>query len=142
MSFNQLIGSFVVATILAMAAPAAEPVTDPTKIKDAAMLMEGARGLRKLVDQGDADGTYRFALLVAYVMSGQAPALDESQSAELRQLSERKYGSQWMLKAAELGSQPAIEAICRIGQDPLAPARLRDQGKARCEELRAKYPAP
>jgi hypothetical protein len=39
------------------------------------------------------------------------------------------------------GHQPAIDAVCRIGADPMARARMREKGSARCAELRAKYPA-
>ena len=141
MNLKRVFEMLLVAGVLSLPASAADPEFDPGQLQDASVVLEKARELRKLSDQGDAGATYQLALLVAHLMSGKGPALNEKEAAEFRELSERKYGSLWMMKAAEMGSQPAIEVVCRIGQDPLAPARLREQGKARCDELRAKHPA-
>jgi len=117
------------------------PEFDMNQLSDPAAAVEKARELRKLADKGDADATYNFAMLLAYYQSGQG-SMDGKQLAELRKLQGPIPISDWLLKAAERGSQPAIEGVCRAGADRLAPADIREQGKARCDELRAKHPAP
>lgn len=156
---NKLIAAMVLAGIFSAAAMADEPPKtipmpggkgvgvkvppelDVNQIADAAMTLEKARELRKLADQGDPAATYQFATLLAYYLGGPG-TLDDRRSKELRTLAGGTPASGWMMKAAEAGSQPAIEVVCKTGQDPLAAADLRNQGRARCEQLRAKHPAP
>jgi hypothetical protein len=98
------------------------------------------RELRKRADQGDADATYQFALLL--MMHGRfGPAANEKTVAEWVKLGERRPISDWVFQAAEGGSQDAIDHVCGMGEDRLAPADLRDEGQAKCAELRGKFPA-
>ena len=69
------------------------------------------------------------------------PAANEKTIAEWDKIGERRPVSEWLFQAAEGGSQDAIEHVCAMGEDALAPAALRDKSKARCAELRKKYPA-
>jgi hypothetical protein len=48
---------------------------------------------------------------------------------------------EWLEKSAQAGYPRAIESVCRMGEDRLAPAAMRDAKAAQCAELRAKYPA-
>ena len=98
------------------------------------------RDLRKRADQGDADATYQFALML--MMHGRfGPAASEKTIAEWVKLGELRPVSDWVFQAADGGSQEAIDHVCGMGEDRLAPADLRDKGQARCTELRRKFPA-
>src|SRR5262249_5309549 len=123
-------------------APAAASVTaevDP-ETADAATALASARELRKLADAGNGDAAFEFARLQAYFGSFGPPA-DREHAKEWSELRGPYPASYWLNRAAELGSQQAIEGVCRMGNDPLAPADLREKGKARCDELRSRFPA-
>ena len=69
------------------------------------------------------------------------PSADASTVAEWSKLANDRSALDWIMLAAEAGNQDAIGSVCRVAQDPLAPAHFQEKGKARCEELRRKYPA-
>jgi hypothetical protein len=122
----------------AAASPASVEV--PPTLDSAAVLEQG-RALRKRADEGDAEAMYEFGRLLAGVRSGTIKT-DPEHFAELRKLGGYGTVSSWLFKAAEGGHQPAIDAVCRVAEDRLAPQSLRDEGAARCTDLRKKFPAP
>lgn len=119
-------------------APQPQIIEPETMTPDAALEM--ARELRKRADAGDADAAWNFfRLLVHFAPLGDRS--DGQHSAEWFELKDHRSDSDWLLRAAELGSQTAIYAVCGLGEDRLAPADLRERSAARCQELRAKFPA-
>ena len=112
---------------------------DPETV-DAATALARARELRKRADGGDGDAAFEFARLLAY-FGAFGPREDREHAKEWRELQGRNPASYWLNRAAELGSQQAIDGVCRMGGDPLAPADLREKGQARCAELRSRFPA-
>jgi hypothetical protein len=127
---RKLFGSLVIVALLGAPAFAADPP---------AAGLEKARELRKRADGGDAAATYEFALLLAE-FGPSSNSADLEHAKEWKELADGKYAFEWVTRAADGGHQPAIDAVCRIGADPVAPARLRERSSARCAELRAKYP--
>jgi TPR repeat protein len=98
------------------------------------------RELRQRVAQGDAQAAFDFAvMLTKYGRFG--PEADASTVGEWTKLANDRSALDWVMLAAEAGNQDAIAAVCRMAQDFLAPAHLQEKGKARCEQLRHKYPA-
>jgi hypothetical protein len=124
------------------AAPAAASAIAPVdpETADAATALARARELRKLADAGDGDAAFEFARLQAY-FGNFGPRADREHAKEWSELRGPYPVSYWLNRAAELGSQQGIESVCRMGNDPLAPADLREKGKARCDELRSRFPA-
>jgi hypothetical protein len=112
---------------------------DPETIDPGAAL-EKARELRKLSDAGNADATYEFGRLLAF-FGAFGPRADREHASEWRELQGPHRINYWLELAAEQGNPRAIDAVCRMGNDPLAPADLREQGNVRCKELRQKHPA-
>jgi TPR repeat protein len=147
MTALKLFASLAIAVILGTPAFAADPpaanaaaTSNPAESPDAAAALEKARELRKRADGGDAAAMYDLAMLLAqFGPTSNAP--DREHAKEWTELANGQYAFAWVNKAADGGHQPAIDAVCRIGADPLAPARMREKGSARCAELRAKYPA-
>jgi hypothetical protein len=106
-----------------------------------AVALKWAQELRKRADEGDADSAYELAqLLMLFGRFG--PREDGERGAEWRDVQGTRSAREWVYRAGELGSRPAIDGICRLGSDFLAPADLRDDAKARCDSLRAKFPTP
>jgi hypothetical protein len=98
------------------------------------------RELRKRADQGDADATYQFALLL--MMHGRfGPAANEKTVAEWDKLGDRRPASDWLFRPRKVAVRDAIDHVCGMAEDRLAPADLRDKGQAKCAELRGKFPA-
>ena len=119
--------------------PPATAAIEPETMAPAAAL-EQARELRKRTDAGDADAAWNFfRLLVHFGPLG--PRSDREHSAEWRELQDQRPVSYWLQRAAELGSQTAIYAVCRMGEDRLAPADLRESSAVRCKELQTRFPA-
>jgi len=112
---------------------------DPQTVAPTAAL-ERARELRKRSDAGDADSTFEFGRLLVY-FNVFGPRADPEHASEWRELQGKNPVSYWLQLAAEQGSQKAIDGVCRLGNDRLAPAVLREQGQERCETLRRKFPA-
>ena len=143
-AFAFCISAFAADPPTVAATPAATPVATTAPVDpetaDAATALARARELRKLADN-DGDAAFEFARLLAYFGSF-GPRADLEHAQEWRELRGPNSVSDWIDRAAELGNQQAIEGLCRMGNDPLAPARMRDKGKARCDELRSKHPAP
>ena len=133
-----LLLAFGTAAAIADEPPAAATI-DPQTV-DAGVALEKARELRKRADAGDADAAWEFGRLLAYFNSF-GPRADAEHAVDWRELQGSHPVSYWMQHAAELGSQPAIAAVCRMGEDRLAPASLRENSSARCAELRRKFPA-
>ncbi|HEV7606494.1 MAG TPA: hypothetical protein VGO61_04120 [Steroidobacteraceae bacterium] len=128
--------AFIVAVsmLCAAAAAGAEPPADSASIAAAKLMKARA-------DQGDAEAMYVLGFLAAQF--GPRPFAKESADAPAWKalLGAQTTGADWLNKSAEAGYSPAIDAVCRIGQDRLAPAALREERAAKCTELRTKYPA-
>jgi len=145
------IGLIVLAGMMVAAARAADPavsvpavLTNASELKDLDKLspddaLAKAREFRKRAEAGDADATFGFAML----LSMHGPSLwkrDSPHASEWQELGDNKPPGTWLDKAADGGSQYAIRAICRMGEDALAPAALREKSQERCEALKAKFP--
>lgn len=111
----------------------------PQQLDPTEALAKG-RELRQRVGKGDAQAAYEFAVMLT-VYGRFGPSSDASTVAEWSKLANDRSAFDWIMLAAEAGNQDAIGAVCRLAQDPLAPAHLREKGAARCEALRNKYPA-
>jgi len=141
--FTLAIAALFCAPVFAADPPTAEAASASTAERpplDSAAALELGRELRKRSDAGDAAATYNFWSLLVAAQTGEIN-LEPQHFAELRKLSGYGTLSSWLFKAAEGGHPPAIDAICRLAEDKLAPAYLRDEGVAKCAALRAKYPA-
>lgn len=148
MKLRAVIGAGLLMALCALPVIAADPpasaaidleTIDPKTIEPAAAL-ELARELRKRTDAGDADAAWVFfRLLVHFAPLG--PRSDREHAAEWRELQGDKPVTEWLERAAELGSQTAIYAVCSMGEDRLAPADLRERSAARCQELQTRFPA-
>ena len=158
MRAGKLLVAGLVSIVFASAAIAEEPAPRPeakpesqpaAKVDDAVAFQRQytpeealARGreLRKLVDKGDAQAAFDFAvLLTRYGRFGSLA--DPGTVEEWSSLANEHSAFDWVMLAAEAGNQPAIGAVCKMAQDYLAPAHMREKGQARCEQLRQKYPA-
>jgi TPR repeat protein len=148
----KLLATSVASLTLGAALLAAEPVPVPkpeSKVDDAltfprqldpAEALAKGRELRQRVGKGDAQAAYEFGvMLTTYGRFG--PSADASTVAEWSKLANDRSALDWIMLAAEAGNPDAIGAVCRVAQDPLAPAHFQEKGKARCEGLRRKYPA-
>ena len=124
---------FVISILFCAGVSAAEPAKDSASIAAAKLMKTRA-------DQGDAEAMFVLGFLASQF--GPRPFVAENaDAAAWKALLGNTNGGDWLEKSADAGYRPAIEAICRIGQDKLAPAALRDAKAARCSELKAKYPA-
>jgi hypothetical protein len=102
--------------------------------------LAAARLMKARADTGDAEAMYILGFLA--VSFGPRPlAKEHAEAAAWKALLGDTSGPGWMEKSAVAGYPRAIDGICRIGEDNLAPAALREAKAAQCAELRAKYPA-
>ena len=138
-SAHKILGSIAFAALLGAPALADNPPVPNPELVEAMKGLEKARAIRKRVDAGDAAAMYEFGVLLARFGPG-SYSPDFEHAKEWVALADGKRPSDWINAAADAGDQTAIEVVCRIGADPLAPARLREKGSARCEELRRKFP--
>ena len=139
-----LLSAKLLALLLAVSAVAAEPenkvdpaVAIPKRLTPEEALAKG-RELRQLVDKGDAQAAFDFAVMLSRCGRFGADA-HASTVDEWTKLANNRSAFDWVLLAAEAGNQEAIGAVCNMAQDFLAPAHLREKGKQRCEVLRQKY---
>jgi len=101
--------------------------------------LAAARLMKTRADAGDAEAMY----ILGYLAISFGPQPFEKKNAEApawKALLGDTAGMGWMEKSAQAGYPRAIDGICRMGQDNLAPAALREAKAAQCAELRAKYP--
>jgi TPR repeat protein len=124
----------IVAVILVFAVTAlgADSVPDSASIAAAKLMKSRA-------DQGDAEAMYVLGLLATH-FAPRPFAKENADAPAWKALLENQTGQTWLNKSAEAGYVPAIEAVCRMGQDRLAPAALREERAAKCSELKAKFP--
>ena len=152
----KLLETSLISIMLAASVLAAEPEDKPPEAKvpegkvdeslafprqlDPKEALAKGRELRQRVGQGDAQAAFEFAvMLTKYGRFG--PEADASTVGEWSKLANDRSAFDWIMLAAEAGNQDAIGAVCRMAQDFLAPAHVQEKGKARCEQLRSKYPA-
>lgn len=135
----------LLALLLAVSAIAADPenkvdpaLAIPQRLTPAEALAKG-RELRKLVDKGDAQAAFDFAVMLSRCGRFGADA-DASTVDEWSKLANGRSAFDWVLLSAEAGNQEGIGAVCNMAQDFLAPAHLREKAKQRCEILQQKYP--
>jgi TPR repeat protein len=147
MRVHQRLMSGLIMVALAALASAADPpagsfeeAVEIARQMDPEAALNMGRELRKRADQGDANATYDLATML--MMHGRfGPAANEKTIAEWDKIGDRRPASEWLFRAAEGGSQDAIEHVCAMAEDRLGPAALRERSKASCETLRKKYPA-
>ena len=132
------------AILLAASAIGAEPenkvdpaVAIPQRLTPEEALAKG-RALRQLVDKGDAQAAFDFAVMLSKC-GPFGPQSDASTVAEWSRLANGRSAFDWVMLAAEAGNPEAIEAVCKMADDPLAPAHRREKGKERCTVLQQKY---
>ena len=137
------IAALLCAPVLAADPPAAETApaaaTRESPIDSATALKIG-KELRKRSDDGDGAATFGLWSLIVAIRTGQV-SLEPDDAKEFGKLVGYSTLSSWLVKSAEQGHPPAIDAVCKMGEDPLAPQYMRDEGAAKCAVLRAKFPA-
>jgi hypothetical protein len=154
---HEILGAGLISILLAASLLAAEPASGPepkpesrpeNKVDEALAFhrqlspeeaLARGRELRQLVARGNAQAAFDFAVMLA--QCGRfGPAADAATVEEWDKLANGRSARDWIELAAEAGNQAAIETVCRMAQDVLAPGHVQEKGKARCAELRQKYP--
>ncbi len=138
---KQIAGLVWVAVWALSAVQAAEPSQarlTPEEIKSEAAKfatpMEYARSLKAEAEQGDGRTKYKFAM-VLLMYSPDPFKGDQAEREKWRDIGSAITVSRWVDASAQAGYRPAMEHLCRIGQDRLAPADLQAKGMEWCEKL-------
>jgi len=140
MKARKLTAPFAFAALLCAPVFAADPPAADAAPTDSATALKIGKELRKRSDAGDGAATFDFWSLVVAIRTGQV-ALEPADAKEFGKLVGYSTLSSWLVKSAEQGHPPAIDAVCKMGEDRLAQQYMRDEGAAKCATLRAKFPA-
>jgi hypothetical protein len=145
-----LAGALIAVTLSSLAFADDPPADDtPTKenfalfqLEDPVKALNIAREMRKQFDAGDADAGLLFSLALDALLHFHTKKLNSAQKAEVVGLSEGLSESAWLLRAAQAGSQGAINSICHYVEWETTPNDKHVFTWLECQELRAKYPMP
>jgi hypothetical protein len=96
--------------------------------------LEYAKSLKTEAEQGDGRAKYKFAMALL-VFSPDPFKDDRAAQDRWRDVGLQHHMSRWINAAAEAGYRPAMEDLCSIGQDKLAPADMREKGLEWCKKL-------
>ena len=99
-----------------------------------------ARELRAKVESGDAQAAFEFTVLLSR-FGRFGPQANPAHGKDWNELAGDKVAIQWMGRAAELGHPQAVELVCRLAEDRLAPQFRRDTALASCEAGQKKLAA-
>ena len=112
------------------------------QLEDPARALAIAREMRKQFDAGHADAGAIFSIALDALIYFHMDKLDAGQKSEVARLKAGFSVSEWLLKAAQAGSQAAIMGVCRYANREATPHDAHAFTLPQCRELRAKYPKP
>ncbi len=139
---KQLVG-LVGAAVLALSVahseePAQSPVTPEEIKREVATFsspLEYAKSLKAEAEKGDGRTKYKFAMVLLVFSPDPFKADNNAEKEQWRDVGLQHHMSRWINAAAEAGYRPAMEDLCRIGQDKLAPADMQEKGQEWCAKL-------